>query len=53
MEKVNIVIPMAGKGQSFIDAGYTTPKPLLRVGDREIIHQIIENMIINPIMILL
>jgi len=29
MKKVNIVIPMAGRGQRFIEAGYTTPKPLL------------------------
>lgn len=29
--KVQIVIPMAGAGQRFIDAGYTTPKPLITV----------------------
>lgn len=44
MKRVNIVIPMAGKGQRFIDAGYTTPKPLLKVGDKEVIGHIIENM---------
>ncbi|MBR9705317.1 glycosyl transferase family 2 [Candidatus Pacearchaeota archaeon] len=44
VKKVNIVIPMAGHGQRFVDAGYTTPKPLLKVGDKEIIGHIIENM---------
>jgi len=42
--KVNIVIPMAGKGQRFIDAGYTTPKPLLKLGDDLVIKHIIETM---------
>jgi NDP-sugar pyrophosphorylase family protein len=44
MKKVNIIIPMAGRGQRFLDAGYTTPKPLLRVGDKEIIAHIIDSM---------
>ena len=44
MEKVNIVIPMAGKGQRFIEQGYTTPKPLLKIGQHEIIKHIIETM---------
>jgi len=42
--KVNIVIPMAGKGQRFIDAGYTTPKPLLKLGDTLIVKHIIDTM---------
>lgn len=44
MKKVNIIIPMAGRGQRFLDAGYTTPKPLLKVGDKEIIAHIIDSM---------
>jgi len=44
MEKVNIVIPMAGKGQRFIDKGYATPKPLLKIGQYEIIRYIVETM---------
>ena len=28
---MNIVIPMAGRGQRFIDGGYTVPKPLIEV----------------------
>ena len=30
MRRVNL-IPMAGEGQRFIDAGYTTPKPLIDI----------------------
>jgi len=30
---MNIVIPMAGAGSRFADAGYDTPKPLIGVGD--------------------
>ena len=44
MEKINIIIPMAGKGQRFIEAGYTTPKPLLKIGEEPIIKHIIKIM---------
>src|SRR4030042_3499880 len=44
MNKVNIVIPMAGRGQRFIEAGYTTPKTLLELGGKLIIHHIIDTM---------
>ena len=30
--KYNLVIPMAGEGKRFVDAGYTTPKPFIPVG---------------------
>ena len=42
--KINIIIPMAGKGQRFINAGYTLPKTLLKLGDTLIIKHIIETM---------
>lgn len=44
MEKINIVIPMAGMGKRFIEAGYTLPKPLLKIEDREIIAHIVDIM---------
>jgi len=31
---LNIVIPMAGRGQRFVDAGFEKPKPLIPVRDR-------------------
>lgn len=44
MEKINIVIPMAGQGRRFIEAGYLTPKPLLKLGDDLVIKHIIDIM---------
>ena len=44
MGKVNIVIPMAGMGKRFLEAGYTLPKPLLKIEDKEIIAHIIDTM---------
>ncbi len=44
MEKINIVIPMAGMGKRFIEAGYILPKPLLKIEDKEIIGHIIDIM---------
>jgi dTDP-glucose pyrophosphorylase len=41
---MNIVIPMAGRGSRFSNAGYNTPKPLIPVGGRPMIEWIIENI---------
>ncbi len=34
---INIVIPIAGRAQRFIDRGYTAPKPLIMVKDQHMI----------------
>ena len=41
---LNIVVPMAGKGQRFVDAGYDLPKPLIRVHDVPMIQLVIHNL---------
>jgi len=41
---INIVIPMAGMGQSFLRAGYTLPKPLVDVNGKPMIERVIENL---------
>ncbi len=41
---LNIVIPMAGGGASFQQAGYTFPKPLIEVNGKPMIQLIIENL---------
>ena len=41
---LNIVVPMAGRGQRFLDAGYLDPKPLISVGGRPMISLVIENL---------
>ncbi len=41
---LNIVIPMAGRGSRFLNAGYTDPKPLIKVDGIEMIRLVIENI---------
>lgn len=41
---LNIVIPMAGKGQRFRDAGYTIPKPLISIGNETMIEIVARNL---------
>jgi len=41
---LNIVIPMAGRGSRFVDAGYTDPKPLINVNGRHMIEVVINNL---------
>ena len=41
---INIVVPMAGRGSRFSNAGYTTPKPLIPVGGKPMIQWVIENV---------
>jgi NDP-sugar pyrophosphorylase family protein len=44
MKTLQIVIPMAGRGSRFANAGYTTPKPLIPVGGRPMIQWVIDNI---------
>lgn len=41
---INIVIPMAGRGSRFADAGYKLPKPLIDVNGRPMIEVVIDNL---------
>ena len=41
---LNIVIPMAGRGSRFADAGYELPKPLIDVAGKPMIQVVIENL---------
>lgn len=41
---INIVVPMAGHGSRFANAGYTDPKPLIPIGGRPMIEVVIENL---------
>ena len=42
-----IVIPMAGAGSRFAQAGYTFPKPLIDVGGKPMIQAVVDNLGIN------
>lgn len=41
---LNIVIPMAGRGSRFADAGYVEPKPLIPVFGKPMIEVVIDNL---------
>jgi beta-phosphoglucomutase-like phosphatase (HAD superfamily)/dTDP-glucose pyrophosphorylase len=43
-EKMNILIPMAGAGSRFANAGYTFPKPLIEVNGKPMIQVVVENL---------
>lgn len=41
---LNIVVPMAGRGQRFLDAGHIEPKPLIKVHGVPMIRLVIDNL---------
>ena len=41
---LNIVIPMAGRGSRFSEAGYKNPKPLIDVQGKPMIQVVVENL---------
>ncbi len=43
-EKLNVLIPMAGAGSRFEQAGYTFPKPLIEVSGKPMIQVVVENL---------
>jgi len=43
-KKMNVVIPMAGAGSRFTDAGYTFPKPLVEINGKPMIQVVVENL---------
>lgn len=43
-EKMNVLIPMAGAGSRFRNAGYTFPKPLIDVNGKPMIQVAVENL---------
>jgi HAD superfamily hydrolase (TIGR01509 family) len=42
--KLNVVIPMAGAGSRFSQAGYTFPKPLIEVRGKPMIQVVVDNL---------
>lgn len=43
-KKMNVLIPMAGHGSRFAQAGYTFPKPLIEVHGHPMIQVVVENI---------
>jgi dTDP-glucose pyrophosphorylase len=46
-DKMNILIPMAGAGTRFQQAGYTFPKPLIDVNGKPMIQVVVDNINID------
>jgi RpiB/LacA/LacB family sugar-phosphate isomerase len=44
MKHINILLPIAGKAQRFLDAGYTLPKPLIMAKNKQIIDWAMESI---------
>lgn len=44
---MNFLIPMAGRGSRFANAGYTTPKPFIEVNGKPMIEMVIENLAVR------
>jgi HAD superfamily hydrolase (TIGR01509 family) len=45
--EMNVLIPMAGAGNRFAQAGYTFPKPLIDVNGKPMIQVVVENLNID------
>lgn len=43
-DKLNVLIPMAGKGTRFTEQGYTLPKPLIEVHGKPMICNVVDNI---------
>ena len=41
---INIVVPMAGRGQRFLDKGILTPKPLIKIDNDPFISHVIDSV---------
>ena len=41
---MNIIIPAAGAGKRFVDAGYTVPKPFLPINGKPMVQLAIDNL---------
>jgi len=46
-KKLNVLIPMAGLGSRFANAGYTFPKPLIEVNGKPMIERVVESLAIE------
>jgi len=44
---MNVLIPMAGNGSRFAQAGYTFPKPLIEVHGKPMIQVVVENIAVD------
>ena len=41
---MNIIIPLGGKGERFCKEGYSMPKPLIKIMNKEMIFWVLDNL---------
>ena len=46
-KKMNVLIPMAGHGSRFAQAGYTFPKPLIEIHSKPMIQVVVDNLAVD------
>jgi HAD superfamily hydrolase (TIGR01509 family) len=44
---MNIIIPLGGKGERFLNSGYNNPKPLIPVFNKSMIEHVLDNLILE------
>lgn len=44
MKKINLIMPMAGKGSRFEDAGFNVPKPLITLHDKPMFYWSVQSL---------
>ncbi|MEY4371016.1 MAG: hypothetical protein RIQ48_732 [Pseudomonadota bacterium] len=44
-QKLNVLIPMAGDGKRFSDAGYNKPKPFIQINGKRMVEIVLENIV--------
>lgn len=47
MNKINVLIPMAGQGTRFAEKGYGLPKPLIKIFGKPMIQLVVESLAID------
>ena len=50
---INVVVPMAGEGQRFVDAGFKNPKPFIDVKGKPMIWHVLKNLHHNDVRFIL
>lgn len=45
--ELNVLIPAAGRGQRFRDAGYDTTKPFIRINGKQMVCHVIDNLAVE------
>lgn len=47
MRPLHIIMPMAGEGSRFLNEGWTTPKPLIRLGGKELFLRALDSVCVE------